>query len=78
MHANGCLDNVLQRGHVRIKIELLETMPILRRCATMARSEQLVQTSVPKLVADLFVIDLDRAAIDRLEMIDTAEKCGFP
>src|SRR6478735_8172446 len=78
VHANRCFDNVLQRGHVRIKIELLKNHADLATLRDDGPLRQLVQTSVPKLVADLFVIHLDRPAIDRLEMIDTAEKCGFP
>ncbi len=78
MHTDRRLDDVFQRSHVRIQIELLEDhadMPTLFCDGALAKP---LQVTIAHGVADLLVAHHDIAAINRLEVVDTTQESGFP
>ena len=77
MDADRCLDDVLQHRHVRIEVELLEHHADLAPLNGDCVWRQPVETAVAQVVADLFAVDLDRASVNRLKVVDAAQEGGL-
>src|SRR6185312_2600052 len=74
LHADRSLDDVLQDGHMREQVEMLEHHADLDALAGYLVFMHLMQETAPLLVADQLAIDADTAEVDAFEMIDTAQE----
>ena len=71
------LDDVLERGEVREQVEALEHHAHLCAPAQHRALLQLVEPAVAVLVADQLAVDRDPAAVDGLEVVDSAQQGGL-
>ncbi len=73
-HANGRLDDVLERGLVREEVEALEDHADLGSLPRNRSLRVLDELSVSLAIPDQAAVDLDPSGVDLLEVVDAAQK----
>ena len=74
MHLHRPLGDVLERGHVREQVEMLEDHPDLRALARDFAFAQFVESVADLAVADELAVDGQATGVDLLEVVDAAQE----